>query len=491
MKPASEPVVTPPNSVPQRIGRYLVFGAFAQGGMASVHMGRLLGSSGFTRLVAVKRLHPLFVTSPEHAAMLLDEARITARVRHPNVVPIFDVVNEDGHLFLIMEYVAGVSLADLLASAHDYGTPIPPPIVSAIVVDLLRGLHAAHEARDEDGAPLGVVHRDVSPHNVLVGADGAARVLDFGIAKALRKDHLTLSGDLKGKASYMAPEQLRGMTVTRQTDVFAAGIVLWEALTGRRLFDGEPATAMLKILEERPGPPSAIVGDLSPSVDACALRALAAAPRARFETAEAMAVELIEACPPATREEVVRFLDMVASDELDRRAQFARQAERAATPIEGPTEVESERVAPVVTGTALTTGPARSARTWQLGAWLGMGAFAIAALVALWRFQARDDTPIQEVTATPAPAPAPPSAAVPAPSTPSSARPEPSTLPSTLAISASAPPVPMTASATAARPPAGARPVVRTTGKAAASSRLPPTKTPQDPEDTRAAGDRN
>src|SRR6516225_8996456 len=166
------------------VGRYALYVAIAAGGMATVHLGRLIGEVGFSRTVAIKRLHPQYAADPEFVSMFLDEARLAARIRHPNVVPTLDVVATKGELFLVMDYVPGESLARLSRVCREQRRPIPHRITSAVMAGALHGLHAAHEAKSERGAPLGIVHRDVSPQNVLVGADGVPRVLDFGVAKA-------------------------------------------------------------------------------------------------------------------------------------------------------------------------------------------------------------------------------------------------------------------------------------------------------------------
>jgi serine/threonine-protein kinase len=316
------------SGAPERVGRYLVFEAFARGGMASVHMGRLIGDSGFSRIVAVKRLHPLYALSAEHYAMLLNEARLSSRVRHPNVVPTLDVVHEEEKLCLVMEYVRGASLSALVVAAKSAGERVPAPVAVAIVADALRGLHAAHEAKGEDGAPLGIVHRDVSPHNLLVGSDGVTRVLDFGVAKALRKEHLTKTGDVKGKVAYMSPEQLRGSPVTRQADIFAAGVVLWEVLAGDRLWgDDEPARIITRVLSERPPSLLSKAPEIPPALDSAIARALASSQRARFATAEEMALALTDACAPASHAEVARYLEYVAGSVLEQHAVLEREVE--------------------------------------------------------------------------------------------------------------------------------------------------------------------
>src|SRR5579859_759387 len=221
------------------IGRYVLFDEIAAGGMATVHFGRQSGAAGFSRTVAIKRLHPNLAKDPEFVAMFLDEARLVARIRHPNVVPTLDVVATEGEVFVVMEYVHGESLAKIRSAMLKAGRVADPRIVSAIMSSVLHGLHAAHEAKSEIGQPLNIVHRDVSPQNVLVGIEGTARVLDFGVAKAIGRVQTTREGQIKGKLAYMPPEQLHGGRVTRQADVYAAAVVTWETLTGARLFAGE------------------------------------------------------------------------------------------------------------------------------------------------------------------------------------------------------------------------------------------------------------
>ena len=203
-------------------GRYALCGEIASGGMATVHLARQVGAAGFARMVAIKRLHERYSRDPDFVAMFLDEAHLVARIRHPNVVQTIDVVTEESELFLVMEYVHGESLLRMAQMAQRKSAVLPVRVVAAILAGALHGLHEAHEARGETGAPLGIVHRDVSPHNILIGTDGVARVLDFGVAKASQRIQTTQEGQLKGKLSYMAPEQIANQLVDRRTDVSAA-----------------------------------------------------------------------------------------------------------------------------------------------------------------------------------------------------------------------------------------------------------------------------
>jgi eukaryotic-like serine/threonine-protein kinase len=315
--------------LPTIIGRYAIFQRIAAGGMASVHVGRLLGEAGFVRTVAVKRLHPQFALDPNFVAMFLDEARICARVRHPNVVPTLDVVAKDNELFLVMEYVDGESLSELIASAQERDQAPPVPIVASILSGLLHGLHAAHEAKSDEGEPLGIVHRDVSPHNVLVGIDGVTRVLDFGVAKALGRLHTTQDGALKGKFAYMAPEQILGESVTRRSDVFAASVVLWEALTTKRLFYAEnEARRMHMILHEPIRSPRELVPELSPALEQVVMKGLARKSEERYATALDMAEALERAVPLATPRVVGEWLRSLSGERLAERAMRVAEVER-------------------------------------------------------------------------------------------------------------------------------------------------------------------
>lgn len=303
------------------VGRYALLGKLASGGMATVHVGRLLGSVGFTRMVAVKRLHPEYARDPEFVSMFLDEARLAAQISHPNVVSTLDVVATGGELYLVMEYIHGQSLSWLIKNAARTGQPIPPRIVAAIVSGCLQGLHAAHEARNERGAPLNIVHRDVSPQNVMLGADGLARVLDFGVAKAVGRSQNTREGTVKGKLAYMPPEQLQTDFITRQADIYSTSVVLWEALTLTRLFKGETEGATLaKILAGTVPRPSEAADWVPPEFDAVVMKGLERDAEMRYATAREMASALERCGNTASTAEVADWLEHVAKGDLDDRA---------------------------------------------------------------------------------------------------------------------------------------------------------------------------
>ena len=299
--------------------------------MATVHFGRLVGPAGFARPVAIKRLHALYARDPDFVKMFLDEARLASRIAHPNVVQTLDLVETEEEIFLVMEYVRGLSLSALVRTLRRAGERVPPRVAVGIVGGVLEGLHAAHEAKDDLGERLDLVHRDVSPHNVLVGTDGVARLLDFGVAKAAGRLQETRDGKVKGKLAYMAPEQIAGDPLTRRTDIYAASVVLWEALTGRRLFyaenDGE---TLRRVLNDVVPPPSSIVPELPPELDAVVMRGLEREAGKRYATAHDMAWELTTGFPPAPPTEVGAWVERTAAAELEARASLIAVIERSA-----------------------------------------------------------------------------------------------------------------------------------------------------------------
>ncbi|MEJ7729765.1 MAG: serine/threonine-protein kinase [Polyangiaceae bacterium] len=310
---------------PDRLGNYEPLLDLASGGMGTVHIARQVGAAGFERLVVLKRVHRRFVKDEAFRDMFVDEARVASLIRHPNVVPVIDVVEDKGEIFLVMEYVESLSLGMLAAAARKAGEPLPVPVVARIVSDVLAGLTAAHDATDMQGRTLDVVHRDVSPQNVVVGVDGQSRLIDFGIAKAARRLTQTTGGVLKGKLGYMAPEQLKQLPVDRRADVFATGVVLFEALTGRRPFPDDDEDVRLALLLGDVPDPSSLSPDVPEKLDAVVQYALARERDDRFQTAAAFQQALETAVPPAPPREVARFVERWGGAVLaHRRAELLR-----------------------------------------------------------------------------------------------------------------------------------------------------------------------
>lgn len=277
------------------LGKYQLIASLGHGGMADVFLAVSRGLAGFNKLVVIKRLRAALAEDWEFRRMFLDEARLAARLNHPNVVQTYEVGELGGSYFIAMEYLDGQPLHKVIREAARLGAPLGPLVSARIVADALSGLHNAHELTDYGGAPLRIIHRDVSPHNIFVTYDGQVKLVDFGIAKARSSSGDTEVGVLKGKIAYMAPEQILGGPMDRRADIFAMGVVLWELLAGRRLMlrDTNGAT-MHRIVSEPIGPPSQESPSIDPALDAIAMKALARDPAARFQTADAMREALIE-----------------------------------------------------------------------------------------------------------------------------------------------------------------------------------------------------
>jgi eukaryotic-like serine/threonine-protein kinase len=283
----------------QVLGRYELLLRVAQGGMARVWAARLHGTRGFRKLVAVKTILPGVMDGERLEQMFLEEATLASGIHHPNVVDTLELGEQDGVLFMALEWVDGEPLSLIMSEAAKSGG-IPRPIGVNLIAQACKGLHAAHELTDESGAPLGVVHRDISPHNILVTYGGIAKLVDFGIAKATqRSSELTEAGEVKGKLAYMAPEQVVGRPVDRRTDVFALGTILYALTTGRHPWRGDhPGATTERLISPRPAkPPSSIVADYPPALEAVVLKALHKEPDQRFATAQEFLGALEEAVP--------------------------------------------------------------------------------------------------------------------------------------------------------------------------------------------------
>ncbi|HSP81881.1 MAG TPA: serine/threonine-protein kinase [Myxococcaceae bacterium] len=283
-----------------RIGRYELVTPLGTGGMAQVLVARTRGPEGLGRLVALKRILPHLASDQEIVKQFLDEARIGLRLAHPNLVTFYDFGESQGAYYLVMELVRGVDFDRLLKSFRP-----SPVVVVSIVIQALHGLHAAHTLRGEDGVPMNLVHRDLSPHNLMVGFDGRVKVLDFGVAKARAQRTVTLPGIVKGKPLYMSPEQARGQRLDARSDLFSMGLILYEALTGARAFDrGDELESMQAICEDHLSRPSRIPPPLWEVLE----RALAKQPQERYATALGMAEALARACSPVREAELAHLV---------------------------------------------------------------------------------------------------------------------------------------------------------------------------------------
>ncbi|MGH7271248.1 MAG: serine/threonine protein kinase [Polyangiaceae bacterium] len=310
----------------ERLDRFELIAELASGGMGAVFLARLGGAGGFQRLYAIKRLHEHLARHGEFIEMFLDEARLAASIHHPNVVPILEIGTTSAGYYLVMEYIEGDTMGHLFQAAVRRERRMPVRVSLRIAIDVLAGLHAAHDRADDDGRPLEIVHRDVSPHNILVGTDGVARITDFGIARAATRLSVTRSGQLKGKLAYMAPEQARSEKVDRRADVFAMGICLWEMLTGERLFKAEAEGDTLNRLLYEPIPtPRSVDPDIEPELDDVCMKALTRDPDARFRTAAEFSDALESAGKRldllgSNREVAACVSDLVGAELAERRA---------------------------------------------------------------------------------------------------------------------------------------------------------------------------
>jgi serine/threonine-protein kinase len=379
--------------------------------MATVFLGSLQGELGFRQLVAIKRPHPHLIDDRGFRDAWLREARLAAGIHHANVVDVRDIEVVGDAIQLVMDYIEGASLGELVSALSREDRKLPAGVAVRVVLDACAGLHAAHEACDDDGHSLELVHRDVSPQNILVGVDGVARVTDFGIAKcAGSAEQATSQGMLKGKAGYMAPEYVRGEVIDRRADVFALGVVLWEALAGKRLFRGDNDSDTLARVLLAQAPPVSENDPALAALDAPIARALAGDRASRFATAEDLARALEQAAGPAgmiaTHADVGRFVREQVGERLAERRRAFRDAPRSTPPP--PTET--------TTAPDVHPAPQRSRKTLVLAASIAV-VLAGATAFALNRSSASSTTPYS--TSPSSPAPSPGSAAAPIAASPS------------------------------------------------------------------------
>jgi len=275
-------------------GKYQLVEIAGEGGMATVYKAKIMGAAGFQRTVAVKHIRPEFRAIKNYIDMFIEEARVGSELAHPNIVQVHDFCSEDGSYYLVMEWVEGIDLAGFIKSYRDTKRDVPWPLAVAIGIGTLRGLGAAHDRIAPDGTPAPVIHRDVSPHNVLLGINGVVKLSDFGLARARdRAASMTAPGTVKGKLSYLAPEVAMGKPNTVQSDLFGVGTVLWETLAGERLFDGKTDIEIFKKIRGCVVPPIAERRtDVPPALSAVLDMVLVADPAHRYATADEFAYAL-------------------------------------------------------------------------------------------------------------------------------------------------------------------------------------------------------
>jgi len=340
-----------------QFGKYRLVARLASGGMAEIFLARLTGAAGFEKLVCIKRILPHLARDRQFVAMFLDEARIAARISHPNVCQVFELGEIDGSYYLAMEYLEGVPLACF--RRHDYYGPVPDPrLVAGIAIHACEGLHHAHQLKTTDGREMEVVHRDVSPQNLFVTTDGIVKVLDFGIAKITDATVRTTTGAIKGTYAYMAPEQLRGERLDRRTDVFAMGIVLWETLARRHLFKRDTEFLTFQAITSDPIEDICTLRpDVPPALSAVIKTALARDRDSRFSTARALGEAIAAAISPLTAGAISEELQRAFPVELAEQAELIRVAREG-----GVFDLAVERGPAVGHGAELLTTPVSQQR---------------------------------------------------------------------------------------------------------------------------------
>ncbi len=398
---------------PPRIGRYHILGYLASGGMAEILLGKLLGPGGFEQAVVIKRALPHLARRREFHDMFLDEARVVARIQHPNVVTVTELGEDERDLYMVMEYLAGESVAGLGKRLHARGEWLPLDVSLYVVTQVLAGLHAAHEVTGDEGEPLGLVHRDVSPHNLFVTYDGRVKLLDFGIAKFVDRSVETSTGTLKGKFAYMSPEQCVDAPIDRRSDVFSCGIVLWELIAGERLFKRSNELLCWKaIVEEDIPAPSAHRAAGAPSLpaelEAIVMRALAKEPAARPSTAADLRRDLLavlRAIDPEDRakDRLVALLERTFADRIAQKKELLRRVRSGDEVTSIPSaevDIEIEETIGIepTTTEPEASAPSASARRRRIAIPIAAGlglALAVALGVALASNDREDPTPAQ------------------------------------------------------------------------------------------------
>lgn len=407
----------------EALGPYLLEREIASGGMATVYRAVRIDGDGARRPVAIKRIHPHLARDADFVAMFLDEARLVARIDHPNVCAVIESGRQDGSSFLVMELLEGCGLGTLLAALarRERRGSAHVRLVVTLLVEAAEGLHAAHELRDADGLSLEVVHRDVSPQNLFVTRDGVCKVIDFGVASARDKSHRTETGEFKGKLAYAAPEQLMGRA-DRRADVWSLGVVLWEALTLERLFRRPTPPETMTAVDAAPIPsPSAVRPDLTAAFDAATARALDRSMESRWPTARALATALTEVLaglggPIPLAERAAVLVELTGTHPIVPDERTPPQTPATVVSHPAATKVAAAGFAPTAGGTERRRGP--------MGVAVVIGLAAVVATAAIAFRGPRRETPSPTPTESAPLPPLPTSVAQPLPTAPSAPVPE-------------------------------------------------------------------
>ena len=329
---ATAPVTAAATTTTDRIGHYEILGRVGAGGMAEAFRAVARGPGGYRRELIIKCLLPDHAQEPDFLRLFISEAKILGMLNHPNVVQVYDFGEDNGRHFLALEYLDGPSVAQILALLTKTGLPVPVAVAAYIAREMCMGLSAAHGLRGPDGALLNVVHRDVTPANVMTTTAGEVKLVDFGVARLGQAGNATRSGTVRGKPAYLSPEQILGAEIDARADLFSAGAVLYEMLTLKPLFlaDNDLAT-IYRVMHDPIAPPSSLRAQVPPEIDRIALKALERPPGARYQSAAEMAADLTEVVNRASvgREEIANFATMYRRLTAPRPPRTAREAARA------------------------------------------------------------------------------------------------------------------------------------------------------------------
>ncbi len=388
--------------------------------MAEIYLARQTSIAGFQKLLVIKRILPHLSREDVFVEMFLDEARIAAQINHPNVVQIYDLGCVEGQYFIAMEYLEGEGLAEVMRQARKQRQPIPPVLAAGMALQVCEGLHHAHTMLGPDGEPLKVVHRDINPQNVFVLYSGGVKLVDFGIAKAAKRFSQTSTGMLKGKYGYMSPEQIMNLSLDARSDVYSAGVVLWEMLTGRRLFRQSNELEILKaITEQDPPPPSSVLPTVPQALDEITMKALKRSRDLRYQTAGEMRLELSfylkRIRESADTVAVGEYMQSLFAERIQEKRKLVKAAQAKAGELGDslfgdlhlgredtepsvsrytPSFVEPDAILPP-TGTGEAPGKGRHATAWQVLALLSGGALiaVLVLLVFLWPSPSGEKSP--------------------------------------------------------------------------------------------------